>query len=486
MMYEGPIKIGLTGSIGMGKSTITKQLRRLGFPVFDADEAVHQLYAQGGKAVEPLRRLFPDAIVDDSVNRKALMEVIMARPEAIKDIEHVVHPLVIDERQHFTENANRRGDFMIFYDIPLLFENRALYSVDYTVVVSADAATQRQRVLSRPGMTEEKFLSILHKQVPDEEKRRQADFVIETGYSGYSEGRAQVARVLHQIIDKEKGRWLAWQAHQRELYPQGSYRPTTSERRSESKENRANIRRHIDAIVFDLDDTLVPTQPPIMAALQALQEYTVEHMPQTSRVFMNRMQSTMKKVMEEHPLLSHDLTELRRRGMLLIASEFGEEAAVDGAIELLLQIRSNVGPHLYPDVIAFLDWMQREGLQIGILTNGNGDVTRCDMLQTYGIHNLAAPDVGIAKPSPVGFLAFCQQWQLPPHRILFMGDDHKKDVEGAKATGMKAALIDREKPFDPAELLVDRQRFPAADLLLHHLDIEEFVAKMDSHFRAEL
>jgi dephospho-CoA kinase len=479
MSYEGPLKIGLTGSIGMGKSTITKQLRRLGFPVFDADEAVHTLYSPGGKAVEPLRNLFPLAIIDNGVSRKALMEEILANSEAIKDIERIVHPLVIQERNEFTQQARERGEFMVFFDIPLLFENRREHIVDYIVVISADAETQRQRVLSRTGMTEEKFLSIMKKQVPDEEKRRQADFVVETHYPGFSEGRAQLARIIQSIMDKEHLRWQAWKLHQRELF---STREPLRALGSSTTDANNGIRRHIDAIVFDLDDTLVPTQPPIMAAIQALQGFAAEYMPQTSRVLMSRMKEVIGHTMEQYPLVAHDVTELRRRGLYSLASEFGEEQHVDAAMNVLVDIRSNVAPYLYPDVILFLDWMQREGLKIGILTNGNGDVNRCESLQKYGILNLAAPDIGIAKPSPLGFLTFCQTWRIPPHRILFVGDDHKKDIEGAQMVGMKTALIDRERPFNPAELEADLARFPAANLLLHHLDIKEFVQKMDKHF----
>lgn len=146
------LQIGLTGSIGMGKSSVSKQLMKLGFPVFDADKEVHTLYASGGLAVEPIRDLFPDAIAEDnSVNRSKLMEIIMNNSSCLQDIERIVHPLVIKGRQSFYKKCNAEGQFLVVYDIPLLFENRANYEVDYIIVVTADAETQRTRVLSRPG-----------------------------------------------------------------------------------------------------------------------------------------------------------------------------------------------------------------------------------------------------------------------------------------------------------------------------------------------
>lgn len=462
--YEGPILVGLTGSIGMGKSTVTKQLRALGFPVFDADEAVHQLYSSGGEAVEPLRSIFPSAIVDGAVSRKELMDVIIRDGSAIKEIEKIVHPLVVARREQFTTQSRDRGDFMVFYDIPLLFENRKQHHVDYIIVVSADAETQRQRVLQRPGMTEEKFASILAKQVPDEEKRRQADFIIETNYPGYTEGRAQLAKALGQIIEKESGRWQLWQEHHR------------SKDRNLSSSHPT---RHIDAVLFDLDDTLVPTHGPISAALKAINEYTATRMPSTNSALLSRMKEAMESAMRRYPLVAHDLTELRRRGLYDLALQFGEEEHVDGAIDVLVSVRSDVMAHLYPDVLPFFDYLLREGIAMGILTNGNADVNRCGALLRYEITTMGAAEVGAPKPSPLGFLAFVQRWNIPPHRILYVGDNYTADMVGAKAVGMQTAFINRTRPFDETEEAADRQQYPAADLLLHHLAIDEFERKME-------
>ena len=205
-----PLQLGLTGSIGMGKSTIANQFLRLGFRVFDADKEVHRLYSKDGKAVEPMAALYPDVIVDGTVDRSRLMEKIMKEPTVLKKVEAIVHPLVIDGRREFFAQAHRDGEFLVVYDIPLLFENRSQYDLDYILVVSASPETQRQRVLSRANMSPEKFASILGKQVPDEVKRKQADFIVITDYPGYAEGKAQVAHAIESIINQNPEQWNHW------------------------------------------------------------------------------------------------------------------------------------------------------------------------------------------------------------------------------------------------------------------------------------
>ncbi|HEX6958039.1 MAG TPA: dephospho-CoA kinase [Ferrovibrio sp.] len=175
------LKIALTGSIGMGKSTVGKMLQAMGVPLFDADAAVHALYARGGAAVEPLRAAFPEAVIDGAVDRAILSRLVLGKPAEIRRLEAIVHPLVGQVRQDFLAKAEAQGAPFVVLDIPLLFEGRGRSGVDAVVVVSAPAHKQRQRVLSRPGMTEEKFAAILAQQVPDAEKRRQADFIIDTG-----------------------------------------------------------------------------------------------------------------------------------------------------------------------------------------------------------------------------------------------------------------------------------------------------------------
>lgn len=204
------IQVGLTGSIGMGKSTCTKHFRAMGFPVFDADAAVHELYSVGGDAVDPIRKLFPDAIVDLAVSRPLLGKKIMEDSYVLQILEEIVHPLVAAKRRLFLESAKNEGHFMVVYDIPLLLENPQNHEVDYTVVATASASVQKERVLKRPGMTEEKFASILAKQMPDEKKRELADYLVHTDYDSLAPGRAQVAKIVESIIEKNPDIWSRW------------------------------------------------------------------------------------------------------------------------------------------------------------------------------------------------------------------------------------------------------------------------------------
>lgn len=189
-----PLRIGLTGSIGMGKSTTAAMFASLGVPVWDADAAVHRLYAPGGAAVAPIAALWPDAVRDGAVDRAALRQVIAADPGALKRIEAVVHPLVAADRARFA--AQTPGDLLLF-DLPLLFENGAEAEMDSVVVVTAPPEVQRARVLARPGMTEADFQRLLAQQVPDDVKRARADHVIET--QSLEQTRAAVRQVLDRI-----------------------------------------------------------------------------------------------------------------------------------------------------------------------------------------------------------------------------------------------------------------------------------------------
>lgn len=170
---------GLTGSIGMGKSTVAQRFRDLGIGVLDADAVVHDLYR--GAAVEPVGAAFPGSIIDGAVDRAKLSAMLMAAPERFKDLERIVHPLVKGEEMAFLAAEAGRGARLAVLEIPLLFETNGDARVDVTVVVSAPADVQRARVLEREGMTAEKFEQIVSRQVPDAEKRRRADFVVDTG-----------------------------------------------------------------------------------------------------------------------------------------------------------------------------------------------------------------------------------------------------------------------------------------------------------------
>lgn len=194
------IKIGLTGSIGMGKSTTSDMFKALGVPVISADETVHQLYS--GEAAPLIEAAFPGTAPEGVVDREALSQHLMAKPEEFKRLEAIIHPLVRAREQKFLDEAAARGETMVLLDIPLLFETRTTDRVDTIVVVSCAAEIQRQRVMARPGMTAEKFEAILGRQIPDAEKRKRADYVIDTG-QGLEAARDQVAEIVAKLSNTE-------------------------------------------------------------------------------------------------------------------------------------------------------------------------------------------------------------------------------------------------------------------------------------------
>ena len=193
--------LGLTGSIGMGKSTTSAFFREAGIPVHDADAAVHRLYA--GAAVAPIAAAFPGTVVDGRVDRTRLSAVVLKDGAAMKRLEAIVHPLVGEAERQFRAAARARGCSLVVLDIPLLLETGGERRVDAVAVVSAPAAIQRARVLARPGMSEEKLDAILARQVPDAEKRRRAHFVIESGFGLESAGR-QVSDIIRALAGSRR------------------------------------------------------------------------------------------------------------------------------------------------------------------------------------------------------------------------------------------------------------------------------------------
>jgi len=190
------IVLGLTGSIGMGKSTAAAMFADEGVPVHDADAAVHRLYA--GRAAPLIEAEFPGTVIDGIVDRQLLGAEVLNDPDALKRLEAIVHPLVRGEEEAFLADARKSGAPLALLDIPLLYETGAETRCDKVVVVSAPAAIQRERVLRRPGMSKEKFAAILAKQLPDAEKRARADIVIDTG-DGFDATRAAVKAVVAEL-----------------------------------------------------------------------------------------------------------------------------------------------------------------------------------------------------------------------------------------------------------------------------------------------
>ena len=187
------ITLALTGSIGMGKSTVAAMFERAGVPVFDADAVVRKLQGPGGALVEPIETRFPGTTRDGAVDRDALARRVLSDPDELAALEAIVHPAVHHERTRFiVEHGESRA---LLFEIPLLFETGGGEAFDKVIVVSAPAEFQRRRVLSRPGMTEEKLEALLARQMPDEEKRKRADFVVDTS-GDLSTTERQVERIL--------------------------------------------------------------------------------------------------------------------------------------------------------------------------------------------------------------------------------------------------------------------------------------------------
>lgn len=190
-------RLGLTGSIGMGKSTTARMFAESGIPVFDSDAIVHELYAPGGEAVEPVGKAFPGVVDDSGISREKLSAALAGDPSGFDRLNAIVHPLVAARRARFLEEAESGGKTLVVFDIPLLYETGGEAAVDGILVVTAPADVQAARVLQRPGMTRRKFDQILSRQLPDAEKRARADFTIDT-----SQGLEAARKDVEELIAK--------------------------------------------------------------------------------------------------------------------------------------------------------------------------------------------------------------------------------------------------------------------------------------------
>ena len=508
-----PVQVGLTGSIGMGKSAVARHFQSLGFPVFDADAAVHELYRAGGKAVPLIATAFPEAIVDGAVSRPALSKLVLQDAEALKKLEGIVHPLVRAERMEFFDQATQRGAFMVLYDIPLLFENPAAQSVDYAIVASADADTQRQRVLARPQMTPEKLASILAKQMPDADKRARGDFVVLTDLvaDSYAPARHQIAKAIEAIVLKESGRWSNWVSSSSVQEKSESSSSTSSS----SSSSADKIRSAFDLVLFDLDDTLVPVLPPLQAAAATLVAHMESNMPEALALAVRESQATpdaatapvttsaaltkalsrrMHAIAGHTPSLAHDLSEIRRLALTELILEATPAAAADPTkgvtptarlneeyrrritegMSAFLETRSLVEAFLYSDAQPCLRFFRDLGLRMGVVTNGNANLTKFSLDGTPCFDEalcLTSGDTGALKPSIVPFLAALQRSGVAPNRVLFVGDQLDKDVRGANLCGMCSLWLDRA-----GQGRADGQDPPS--IHLHTLEPAELEAKI--------
>ncbi|KAL1529786.1 hypothetical protein AB1Y20_000720 [Prymnesium parvum] len=424
-----PVVIGVTGSIGMGKSTATKWWRRLGIRVHDADACVHQLYASGGAAVPAVGAAFPGTLAaDGSVDRQRLSAALLSheggREEGLRALEAIVHPLVEEDRRRLVREAGAAGEWLVVVDIPLLYETHASEAelretCDAVVVVSAPAETQRERVLRRGGMTAEKFEFIVSQQLPDAEKRKRADFVIDTGYATKAMATAQLAACHTALMARfaaPYGRWL-----------------------------RGGGGGGLKCVTLDLDDTLWPVMPPILAAQTALLDAIRTHLPKSHAAGLADRQAlaaAMAPMRERHPMLAHDLTELRRLALAAAAAAHGDDAAgVDAAMEAFLEVRSDVAAHLFADVRPAIERLRAAGLAVGAITNGNCDVERS--LGALFDFSVTAGGAGAAKPDPIPFLQAAGLAGCHPREVVHVGDAPTADLCGALRLGMRAILLTR-------------------------------------------
>tara|TARA_A100001391_G_scaffold184661_4_gene152687 strand:+ start:102 stop:695 length:594 start_codon:yes stop_codon:yes gene_type:complete len=188
--------IGLTGSIGMGKSATARLFREAGIPVFDSDACVHALYDAGGAAVGPVEAAFPGSLAEDgSIDRVRLSRQLNENPDGFARLEAIVHPLVAEARQHFLDAARKDGADIVILDVPLLFETGGHEHVDAVIAVHAPHHVRRERVLQRPGMTEDKLAAIIARQTPDSVKLEKADYIVETS-GGFDDARQQVGKII--------------------------------------------------------------------------------------------------------------------------------------------------------------------------------------------------------------------------------------------------------------------------------------------------
>ena len=457
MTLAKPVVLGLTGGIAMGKSTASSWLRRAGFRIHDADACVHCLYGPGGSAVAAVVAVFPSALgPDGGIDRAALSAAVVAagREASLKQLETIVHPLVTAERDAFLQRAHADGEWLVGLDIPLLFEtmDEAARSklIDAVAVVSAPAATQRARCLGRPGMTAEKLDAILKRQAPDEQKRAKADYVIETG-DGLSPARAQLAQCVTSLAAAHAPRYAAWRDGAAADAAAGAAAGAAADAVAEGGMDLGGI----SAITFDLDDTLWPTMPPILAAGDVLVEAVAELLPGVAAAGLaerGSLRAAMGPAADKQPLIAYDMTAIRRASLEALAVAHGDDVAkVDEVIDRFLNARSDVRSHFFGDAAPTIEALRARGFKVGALTNGNCDVSRHGAVGSLFDFAVTAADAGAAKPSAAPFWHAAAAAGCHPRSMLHVGDAVDADLCGALAAGYRAVLLTRDgAPSRPA------------------------------------
>jgi len=480
MLSARPVIVGLTGSIGMGKSTASNYLRKAGFRVHDADATVHRLYAAGGAAVAPVCGAFPGVqAVEGGIDRTKLSAGLREGRFNLKELEKIVHPLVAADRNAFLEQAASDGEWLVVLDMPVLMESMDAAArsqlLDALVVVSAPADVQRARVLARPGMTDEKLDFILSKQVADATKRAAADFVIDTGplpsgVASFAPARAQLANCLHSLALTHAPKYAAWRVGaplppkppsfiESDFTEKAAY----EQWRAAQADDAAPYPEHppVRAVSFDLDDTLFPCLPPILSASDFLATAIAEQLPRVAAAGgteRSAMRAAMVEMMRAHPLLAHDFTELRRASLRQLAATHGDEPELaDEIMREFVRRRSDVGKHFYDDALPAMRALRDAGLRVGGCTNGNCDINQHPVVAAHFDFAVGAGDAGCSKPGAAPFWHAIegarQAWAravgeesaplVRPCHVVHIGDDVKTDLVGALDAGCRAVLLSR-------------------------------------------
>ncbi|KAK3266032.1 hypothetical protein CYMTET_25321 [Cymbomonas tetramitiformis] len=426
-----PALLSLVGRRATGKSSVAEQLRRFGFPVYSSDACLQRLCSNGGEGVSILRDLYPELIDDEQVNEaKILTKIALDGHIIAENIHAALAPWLTADLQLALRSA--RGHWLLVTDDPTShscaarLEGGDTHSM-HLVDVTCNSAVQQQRLdLCHPDWSKE-VLDAMVSIVP-EASNEAPRLVVDTSHAALAPMRAQVAQIVEDLTQKNPRAWSNW-IH-------GCVRQSTPQ-------------RQIRLITFDLDDTLYPVMPPLLHAAQHLNALVQQKLPRSAAHHGDvglRMREDMKHKLRSEPLLGHDLTEIRRQVLLEWAEAHGDDVAVvDHVMEEFIAVRSQVGKHLFADVLPTLSALRSAGYRLGAITNGNADLrNNCQELSDYFDFVVSAGDAGAAKPRLAPFLMACALGEVSPSEVLHVGDNLEADVYGALKCGIRAAFLNRE------------------------------------------